>query len=336
MSATSFDLVSRDGLAIACMRWSTAGEPRAVVQIAHGMGEHIGRYAETIAALTAAGFTVYGSDHRGHGRTAQRAGAFGEFGKGGFPLLVEDMVRLTDRAAVENPGVPLLLMGHSMGSFASQLYAIDHGGRLAGLILSGSGALDGLVERMMEAAPAISGWRALDTLLARSVMAVLAHSGPGAIERLAAAFMNGASPDAILNARFEPARTPADWLSRDPAVVDAMLADPLCFPALQPAALMSFLSAAERLAEPTALKGIPSDLPIYLFSGSDDPVGLELEGVGLLMERYQRAGIHAITHDFYPGGRHEMLNETNCEEVRQRLLAWVDAVVKPSVEEVSL
>src|SRR5262249_52624922 len=205
--SATFRFTSTDGLQIACSRWDSVGPVRAVIQIAHGMGEHIGRYAETIQVLNDAGFTVYGNDHRGHGRTALYAASFGAFGDGGFDLLVEDMVYLTRIARNENAGVPLILMGHSMGSFASQQYVLDHSRKIDGLILSGSGALDGL---------------------AKSASTASATKN-------------------ILNAAFEPARTPFDWLTRDNAIVDAFIKDPLCFAQLQPAALESFLGAAERL-----------------------------------------------------------------------------------------
>src|SRR5262249_39663930 len=155
-----------------------------------------------------------------------------DFGAGGFDLLVEDMVRLSRLARDENPGSPLILLGHSMGSFAAQQYVLDHSREIDGLILSGSGALDGLA-RLVSSASA---------------------------------------GENILNASFEPARTPFDWLSRDRAVVDAFIGDPLCFPQLQRPAFSSFLAAAERLSDPTSLGRIRADLPIYLFSGGQDPV----------------------------------------------------------------
>jgi alpha-beta hydrolase superfamily lysophospholipase len=252
------------------------------------MGEHIGRYLETIEALVSVGLTVYGNDHRGHGRTARDVADFGDFGEGGFDLLVEDMVRLSHMAREENPNLPFILFGHSMGSFAAQQYVLDHSREIDALILSGSGALDGLA-------------------------------------RLATSAPEGSN---VLNANFEPARTPFDWLSRDTAVVDAFISDPLCFAELQASSFASFLGAASKLSDPQRLRNIRDDLPIYLFSGSEDPVGQQLEGVELLIHRYEKAGLYDISHDFYLGGRHEMLNEINREEVRERLLAWIASVLE--------
>lgn len=285
--ASEFRFTSSDGLRVACARWESRGPVRGVIQIAHGMGEHIGRYVGTIEALVSGGLRVYGNDHRGHGRTAASATHLGDFGPGGFDLLVEDIVRLSRIAREENPDAPLILLGHSMGSFAAQQYALDHSPEIDGLILSGSGALDGLA-RMVRSAPAGQN---------------------------------------ILNARFEPARTPFDWLSRDKAVVDAFINDPLCFGQLQPTSFASFLAAAPRLSDRASLRKIRRDLPIYLFSGSDDPVGQQLKGVETLIERYRQAGVHDICHDFYLGGRHEMLNEINRREVLESLLNRVSALL---------
>jgi alpha-beta hydrolase superfamily lysophospholipase len=287
MEPAEFRFTSSDGLRIACFRWDARAPQRGVVQIAHGMGEHIGRYRATIDALVSTGLTVYGNDHRGHGHTAPSSGHVGDFGAGGFDLLVEDMVRLSQIAQERDPDLPFILLGHSMGSFAAQQYVLEHSGMIDGLVLSGSGALDGLAR--------------------------LASSGAQGVN--------------VLNAPFEPARTPFDWLSRDPDVVDAFIGDPLCFAALQPASLASFLGAAPRVSDAVRLQGIRKDLPIYLFSGSEDPVGQQLQGLMVLIERYRRAGIDDISYDFYDGGRHEMLNEINRHEVLEHLLGWIDVVV---------
>jgi alpha-beta hydrolase superfamily lysophospholipase len=286
--STQFRFSSADELQIACARWDGHAPVRGVVQIAHGMGEHIQRYAEFIEALVSAGLTVYGNDHRGHGLTASSAKQFGDFGNGGFDLLVEDMVRLSRIAKDENPNLPFILFGHSMGSFAAQQYVLDHSREIDALILSGSGVLDGLA-------------------------------------RLATSAPEGSN---VLNANFEPARTPLDWLSRDTAVVDAFMNDPLCFAELQPKAFASFLGAASELSDPLRLRNIRDDLSIYLFSGSEDPVGQQLEGLALLIHRYEKAGLYDISRDFYTGGRHEMLNEVNRDEVRERLLAWISSILE--------
>src|SRR5271166_229402 len=131
-----FRFTSKDGLSIACNCWQTREPARGIVQIAHGMGEHSGRYSELVAVLQEAGFVVYANDHRGHGRTAASQEHFGEFGEGGFDLLVHDMIGLTRIAKKENPDKPFILFGHSMGSFAAQQYVLDHSDCIDGLVLS--------------------------------------------------------------------------------------------------------------------------------------------------------------------------------------------------------
>jgi alpha-beta hydrolase superfamily lysophospholipase len=286
LSTHQFQFTSSDGLKIACTRWNNRHAPRGVIQIAHGMGEHIGRYSGLIQALVHAGLVVYGNDHRGHGRTAVHPEKLGDFGPGEFNLLVEDMIHLSNIARKENPDHPLILFGHGLGSFAAQQFALDHSDSIGGLILSGSGALDGLAR--------------------------LAKKTP--LEK-------------ILNEKFSPARTPFDWLSRDPAIIDAFIKDSLCFAALQPGSMKSFLAAASQLADSDCLRSIRSDLPIYLFSGSEDPIGQQLKGVRLLMERYRKAGVTNLSNHFYAGGRHEMLNEINRKEVATNLLLWISEVL---------
>lgn len=288
-----FQFKSDDGLSIACAKWSGQREPRGIIQISHGLGEHIGRYAELAKVLVDDGFVVYGNDHRGHGLTAKPSDSFGDFGPAGFGQLVEDMVSLRVMAKAEHPDKPYFLLGHSMGSFAAQQFVLDHGHSIDGLVLSGSGTLDGLA-RAVELAPP------------------------------------GEDPMKLMNAPFEPARTPFDWLSRDNAEVDAFINDPLCFPSLKPESMQSFVDAFPRLADPREIRKVRDDLPVYIFSGSDDPVGQRLEGVRVLIDRYRSAGLTAIAKDFYSGGRHEMLHELNRRDVITNLLVWLAGVIEPT------
>src|SRR6185369_11907567 len=147
-----FQFTSSDGLSIACAKWSGQHEPRGVIQISHGLGEHIGRYAELAKVLVEDEFVVYGNDHRGHGLTAKPSGSFGDFGPSGFNQLVEDMVSLRVVAKDEHRGKPYILLGHSLGSFAAQQFVLGHSHSIDGLVLSGSGALDGLA-RLAESLP---------------------------------------------------------------------------------------------------------------------------------------------------------------------------------------
>jgi alpha-beta hydrolase superfamily lysophospholipase len=288
MEREDFSFRSDDGLEIACYRWRAAGRAKGIVQIAHGMGEHSLRYAHVAAALNDAGFHVYANDHRGHGRTAKSREALGDFGAGGWNALVADMAKLTKLAREREAGLPVVLLGHSMGSFAAQHYILDHHGLIAGVVISGSACVD-----MLELDPS----REVDL------------SAP--------------------NRAFEPARTPYDWLSRDPAVVDAYIADPLCGFGVNARSMETFAAVARRLADPAELGRIRHDLPIYIFAGDMDPLNDRLRRLKPLAERYRAAGIASTAERYYPDGRHEMLNETSRDLVIGDLIAWIVGLPMP-------
>lgn len=286
MNREDFSFTSSDGLEIACYRWPASARPVGILQVAHGMGCHALRYANLAGFLGRAGFHVYANDHRGHGHTAKTRPALGDFGPGGWNALVDDVVELTRLARVREDGLPVILLGHSMGSFAAQQYLLDHSGLIAGAVLSGSAAVDKLqIDPTREADPS------------------------------------------AFNRPFEPARTPYDWLSRDQAVVDAYVADPLCGFGVNPRSMQTMAASAPRLCDPRELARICHDLPIYILAGDKDPLNQGLEALKLLAQRYRTAGITDVTERFYPGGRHEMLNEVNRQEVYGDLLGWMRRVI---------
>jgi len=279
-------LAGHGGYAIGLRTWEPPGVPRAVVQIAHGMGEHSARYAELAAALCAAGIAVYANDHRGHGLTVPEGGTFGEFGAGGFEAVVADMAAVTDLIRHERPGLPVVLLAHSMGSFAAQLYMLDHARAIAGLVLSGTAALD---QRRAAQLKAKDNW----TLESN-------------------------------NAQFAPGRTPFDWLTRDADIVDAYIADPLCGFTVTPSSLSSMHSAYARACLREELSRVRPDLPVLLISGDMDPVNGNLLWLHPLVERLRAAGLRDVSVRIYPGGRHEVLNETNRATVFADLIEWID------------
>ncbi|MFI9293671.1 alpha/beta fold hydrolase [Streptomyces gardneri] len=287
-----FTFTSRDGIAIHVHTWLPEGDARGVVQIAHGMGEHAARYAPLAEHLTGLGFVVYAGDHRGHG-LSMHAGA-GHFGENGWNLLVEDIAALTRIARDRHPGVPVILLGHSMGSFAAQQYLLDHAALVDGVALSGTTAVDGLLTGLAEAAR----------------------------QAAEAGVVGGGVFDAF-NAGFAPNRTEADWLSRDEKQVDAYLADPLCGFAADDRGMADMGAAAGRLAAP---EGIPAGLPVYVLVGDHDPLNARLALSDLLVARYREAGLTDLTYRSYEGARHEVLNETNRDEVVADLTAWIERV----------
>lgn len=282
-----FTLSRPDGQALACYRWSDGTAPRAVVIVAHGMGEHALRYRPALSQLIGSGIAIYALDHRGHGATIALSGCeAGDFGPGGFESVVQDLAAFVMLVRSENPRLPTFLLGHSMGSFIGQAFLIDHGGLVDGAVLVGTTAVDLLAETMAK------------------------------------------EPDALaaLNRPFEPARTPCDWLSRDEGEVDAYMADPLCGFALVADSMVSLLSQGARLADPEQLARIPAKLPLYILVGGQDVLITNFGDLEPLIDRYRAVGLDP-TVTIYPEGRHEILNETNRDEVVGNLLGWLDQTI---------
>jgi alpha-beta hydrolase superfamily lysophospholipase len=269
-----------DGLELATYAWDVA-DPRGVVQVAHGLAEHSARYDRFARALNAAGYAVRAADHRGHG--ASITGTPGDFGAAGFGALISDVAAY---GASLRGDLPLFLFAHSMGSFAAQSVILDHSGQYAGVVLSGSTALDLLAAAMAQS------------------------EGPAGLE--------------AFNVGFEH-RTGYEWLSRDEAEVDRYVADPLCGFDLPDETVPALFGAADTLADPTALAGIRSDLPLLVASGSDDPLAGGGQLVEVLGQRYRDAGLADVTVRVYDGARHEILNELNRDEVTADVVAWLDA-----------
>lgn len=269
-----------DGLELAGYEWDVA-DPRAVVQVAHGLAEHSARYDRFARALNDAGYSVRATDHRGHG--ASIAGTPGDFGAAGFEALIADVAAY---GASVRDDLPLFLFAHSMGSFAAQSVILTHSEQYAGVVLSGSTALDLLAAGMAQA------------------------EGPVGLE--------------AFNAGFEH-RTGYEWLSRDEAEVDRYVADPWCGFDLPDETVPALFAAAGTLADPTALAGIRSDLPLLLVSGSDDPLAGGGQLVEVLGQRYRDAGLVDVTVKLYDGARHEILNEINRDQITADVVAWLDA-----------
>ncbi|MFT4096340.1 MAG: alpha/beta hydrolase [Rhodoblastus sp.] len=303
MRADSFELTADDGARINVHRWLPDGAPRAVIQIAHGLAEHAARYGRLAEALTARGFAIYADDHRGHGLTAP-AGELGFFAeRDGWRKCVGDLWSLNRRIAADNPGAPIILLGHSMGSFMAQDFVADHSDAIAGLVLSGSNGPP----------PAIAG---IGRMIARIERLRLGARGKSALLQ---AMMFGE-----FNKPFKPARTDFDWLSRDEAEVDAYVVDPHCGFQFSNQLAIDLLDALGGLLKPERVARIRKDLPIYIFSGSDDPVGANLPA---LATAYRSAGLDNVEMRVYLGARHETLNETNRDEVTADLVRWLEALL---------
>jgi alpha-beta hydrolase superfamily lysophospholipase len=284
-----FGYESADGRQLAAYRWDAEGvhTPSGVVVLFHGMGEHIRRYDHVAEALASAGYVVYGHDHRGHGASLAADDEPGHLGTNGWAALVDDLGLAIAKAKSDHPGLSAAVVAHSMGSFATQQFLLDHGPDVDAVALIGTAALD-LLE------PALDFTRDLDL--------------------------------SAFNAAFAPARTDFDWLSRDDAMVDAYLADPLCGFGIDAASAIAMFTGARRLADPAELAGMPHELPLYIAVGSKDPVNADLVLLWPLVDRYRAAGLSDVSVRVYDDGRHEILNEINRAQVIGDLVQWLQQV----------
>lgn len=307
MQASTHSLTTSDGTPLHVYRWLPDEAPRAVVQVAHGMAEHAGRYERFAEALTAAGYAVYADDHRGHGQTHPSSGAdHGYFAdQGGWDRVVTDLHEVTRLARDEQEdGLPVFLFGHSMGSFLSRAYAIRWGGDLAGLVLSGTAGDPGALGRI-----------------------------GGAIAGLEARIRGRRNRSPLMdkltfgqyNAAFKPNRTQFDWLSRDEAEVDKYIADSEAGNVFTSGFFSDLLSGLAWISNDANVARIPADLPVLLVAGELDPVGAKSKGVRQVEAQLRRAGVRDVTSIFYPGARHEILNETNRDEVTADVIAWLES-----------
>ncbi len=306
-SCREFTFPSSDGVhQVHAMEWLSDHEaPRAVVQLVHGLSDHIARYDHFARFLADHGFAVVGHDHLGHGKTAAGREEYGFFAQqDGWHHVSRDVHTLRNRAGDTFPGLPYFLLGHSMGSFITRRYLIDCPGTVDGCILSGTG---------QEPAPLIAFSRGLTSLFCKV-------KGPRYVSKLIAALSMGA-----YNNQFKPVRTGADWISRDQVVVDAYLNDPLCrfFPTV--GMFHDMMLLLQYIAKPKHLSKMDPNTPIYLFSGDQDPVGGCGRGVSKVHRFFQRAGTTDLSMKLYPQGRHEMLNELNRDETYADVLVWLEA-----------
>lgn len=307
VNTTTFRFPSCDGQhQIFARQWlPQSGEPKAVIQIVHGVSEYIDRYAPAARLLASHGFVVVGGDHLGHGRTAAGPEEYGFFSeRDGWHTVSADVRRLRTLMGEKYPNLPYFMLGHSMGSFLARTYLIDWPGTLTGAIISGTG---------QEAATMVkAGWH-LSNLVSKI-------SGPRAHSKLVEALSFGA-----YNKQFAPSRTRADWISRDEAVVDAYIADPLCDFLPTAGMFRDMMEGLQYIAKKSNLQKMDPATPVYFFSGDKDPVGQNGKGVMKVVDFFHQAGCSDLELHLYPEGRHEMMNEVNRDEVFADLLAWLDS-----------
>lgn len=279
--------------------------PRAVFHINHGMAEHSARYAPIAQKLVAEGIVVVAHDHRGHGYSVKNGEILGHYAdKNGWQLLIKDLKQINEYIHSSFPDAPVVLFGHSMGSFIVQGYMVEHGNTVDGVILSGSAYHTEL------------------TLAYAKLAAAIEKRRIGAKGR---SFLIDAMSFGEYNKAFKPVRTSCDWLSRDPRQVDAYVNDPLCGFLCTNQMWQDLVKGIGVISKVSNLAKIPNHIPYLLLSGELDPMSYDAKehGITKLQKRLKNAGLTDVDVKLYPQGRHEILNEINQDEVNEFVLSWL-------------
>ena len=302
MKKTEFRFRSSGNLAdIRAVKYVPEKKACAILQIAHGMDEFIDRYDRFAEYLCGKGFLVVGNDHLGHGASVNSSDDWGYFGENGNQVLIDDMYRVTKTVKEEYPDLPYFLLGHSMGSFYARQYLAEHGNELKGAVIMGTGFEP---EYKLKAAMTLcrtialfKGWRY------RS----------GMVNNLAFG---------AYNKRFEPARTPSDWLTKDESVVDWYRSQPACTFVFTLNGYYNMFKGILRLHDKELMNKVPKDLPLFFVAGKEDPVGTFGAEVENSVRFMKELGIKDVRMKLYPNDRHEILNETDKETVYEDLYGW--------------
>lgn len=311
MIEQSFQMTTEDQNSIYVYHWSPSqsrlDQPIiGIVQISHGMAEHAKRYERFAKELVEHGYIVYANDHRGHGKTAGNSEHLGFAGPDGLNGMVRDIIQLSGLIKKEHPDLPLFLMGHSLGSFLTQKVMYTAPNLYDGFILSGTCGKQAML--------------ALGEKLATLQVRLQGDRHPS--------LMLNALVFGRYNKSFLPIETPFDWLSRDADEVKKYVDDKNCGFMCSTSFFRDMFNFLQQIHQTSQMNSIPKNIPIYLFSGTEDPVGLKGKGIRSLLSQYTALQLTNVEYKLYPGGRHEMLNEINRDEVTADVLSWLERHVE--------
>ena len=285
--------------------WSPAVQPKLVFQIVHGMAEHMARYDAFARYLAGQGVYVIACDLPGHGKSAPDEKHLGYAAeRDGWIKVVDDLNSVTDQARLVHPDLPLVLFGHSMGSYLAREYCVRYGKRLSGVILSGT---------MAPNRPLFLFGRLIASTTGRL-------RGPLHRVTLISTLMNR-----MFLQRITDRKSVNDWLSRDPAVVRAYDADPLCGFTLTAAGFRDLFDLLSAISSPEWAKKFPAGLPVRLIAGEADPVSGYGEGTHYVYRVLKEQRHQDVEMRLYPDARHELLNET----IRERVYQDITAMIQP-------
>lgn len=295
---------SRDGInKIHAIRWIPEEEPKAVLQIVHGMAEYVDRYHDFAVKMAEKGFVVVGNDHLGHGLSVPEGGTYGYFCENDpATVVVRDVHRLKKLTQQEYPGLPYFIMGHSMGSFITRNYLCKYGTGINGVIIMSTGmqkkVLVSSARKMAAIQKALHGSKYVSKVLDKAAFGKY-------------------------NKMIENAKTTSDWLSRDEKKVEAYIKDPLCGFTFTVNGFQTLFELMWRLYKQENLDNMPKELPVMFVAGAADPVGDYFEGVERAVTSFKEVGMQDITVKKYEKCRHELLNEPEQEQVAGDILDWL-------------
>ncbi len=298
---------TKDGITLVGKIYIPDGEVKAVVVIVHGMAEHSERYARFADVLNRSGYCVYAYDQRGHGKTAgevEKLGFFAE--KNGWQKVTEDLSEIVELAKQTNQHKKVIVFGHSMGSFITRNYLEQFPNKVSGVILSGTAGSAGLLGQ-------------IGILLTKFITLYKPLRSPSKL-------LNTLS-FGDFNKTFKPVKTAFDWLSRDEAEVKKYVDDPYCGTIFSIGFFRDLLQGLEASNTKSHVQKITKGLKIHLLSGENDPVSKFGKQVKIVFDMYKSVSEN-VTMKLYPDGRHEMLNETNRDEVMTDLTAILDNMIR--------
>lgn len=304
---------NKQGVRLFYKQWMPCGQKlKGIIQIAHGMRESTGYYNEFCMALTCSGYGAFIHDSRGHGQTAGIPGSknfdknAGNIGENGINLMVDDLAEITGSLHGKFPGVPVFLLGHSMGSVLARLYVSRYWEKISGVIYSGTtGPADfEKLTKILKAAEEESDCLGRDAAAVGTPKLLFGH----------------------FNDRFRPVKTGYEYMSRDEKMVREAIESPFAAIPYRCGFYVDFIRAIQKMDLPLKVELIPKNFPIFSVSGDMDPFGNYGKGVKDLFELYKRHGMKNASLILYHGGRHEMLRETNRRDVFEDIINWLDSI----------